>query len=285
MHNGSTASPPHHRNDMFGPQKHPLRVDRHEVIPLRFAGLLETLPEHNTGVIHQDIQLAIAVGRRAHRLDPIGVAGHIQMHVRRFAACGAYLGLDLVPLGIPDVAQYHLRAFAGKQFRLCRALAPGAAADQGHLPIESSHGSLLVLVGPMPALLASGWSSSHRASSCQSRRQSPPTMVFHHPWAAAWHAKVYPTQKRGRLARPLRARRDARFSGARLAGPQPCVHLRPSLASSRRIRRWSMRRDALGASGQTCTGAEAPAPTCRGGMPRASTLDHLMRLMWSLTVL
>ena len=103
-----------------------------------------------------------------------------------------------------------------------------------------------------------------QASSCKSRRQSPHTMVFHHPWAAAWHAKVYPTQKRGRLARPLRARRDTRFSGARLAGPQPCVRLRPSLASSRRIRRWSMRRDALGSSGQTCTGAEAPAPNWQG---------------------
>src|SRR5712691_5550758 len=106
------------------PRNTPLRVDRHEVIPLRFAGLLETLPEHNTGVIHQDIQLAIAVDSRAHRLDPIGVAGHIQMHVRRFAACGAYLGLDLFPLCIPDVAQYHLRAFACKQCRLCRALTP-----------------------------------------------------------------------------------------------------------------------------------------------------------------
>src|SRR6266568_5657103 len=183
---------------MFGPQKHPLRVDGHDVIPLGFAGLLETLPDHNTSVVHQDIELAIASDRCAHRLDPIGVAGHIQMQVRRFAACGAYLGLDLFPRFLPDVTQHHLRAFACKQFRLCSALAPGSAADQGHLPIEPSHVSLLVLVVPPPALLASQWSSSTMARSGKSHQQSPHTIVCHHPWVPARRARRYPTPKRGR---------------------------------------------------------------------------------------
>jgi|SRR5712691_264765 len=44
------------------------------------------------------------------------------------------------------------------------------------------------------------------ASSCKSHRQSPQTIVLHHPW------RVYPTQKRGRLSRPQHSFRDWSFN-------------------------------------------------------------------------
>src|SRR5262245_55387825 len=255
---------------MFGPQKHPLRVHRHEVLPLRFAGLLETLPEHNPGVIHQDIELAIAVHRRAHRLDPIGVVGHIQMNVGRFAACSPYLGLDLFPLGIPDVAQDHFRAFAGKQFRLCRALAPGAAADQGHLPIEPSHGCLLILGG---RLLPSGganappalWPVPARALGSLSTRGLSTIRGWLHGVRGVSYAEVWTTCKAVvcPLGRPLRWRPLGRAS-AQCSSVSLC-------SIPQRRRRWAMSRDALGSAGPTCPAAGVPVPNGRAGMPRAST--------------
>src|SRR5262249_43917884 len=259
IHNGAPARLPHRRNGMFGPQKYPFGVDGHDVLPLRFAGLLEALPEHNPSVIHQDIELAIAVDRRAHRLDPISVAGHIQMQVRRFAASGTYLGLDLFPLSIPDVAQDHLRAFTGKQFRLCRALAPGAAADQGHLPIEPSHVSLLVLGGLLvlswgadapPAL----WPVPARAIDSLSTRWLSTIRGWLQGMPGVSYAEVWTTCKTVvcPLGRPSRWRLLGRSSA-------PC-----SLASlcsiPRRRRRWSMSRDALGSAGHPCTEAGAPVP-------------------------
>src|SRR5262249_60199375 len=76
IHNGATARLPHRRNGMFGPQKYPFGVDGHDVLPPRFAGLLEALPEPNPSVIHQGMELTIAVDRRAPRLDPITGATH-----------------------------------------------------------------------------------------------------------------------------------------------------------------------------------------------------------------
>src|SRR5262249_2394806 len=60
------ASPAHSRNGVLRAQKPPLRIHRHDAVPVGFSRVLDPLAEHNTRIIHQDIQFAIAGDRRAH---------------------------------------------------------------------------------------------------------------------------------------------------------------------------------------------------------------------------
>src|SRR5207244_10237850 len=111
-------------------------------VPVCFSSVLDPLAEHNARVIHQDIQLAIAVDRRAHGLDPIGLVGHIQMHVGRPTARGAHRLLHLLPRCIQDVAHHHAGAFLREEPRFGRPLAPGPATNQCDFALQSAHGSL-----------------------------------------------------------------------------------------------------------------------------------------------
>src|SRR5207244_7695907 len=111
-------------------------------VPVCFSSVLDPLAEHNARVIHQDIQLAIAVDRRAHGLDPIGLVGHIQMHVGRLTALGADRLLHLLPRCIQDVAHHHAGAFLREEPRFGRPLAAGPATNQCDFALESAHGSL-----------------------------------------------------------------------------------------------------------------------------------------------
>src|SRR5262249_19981655 len=123
VHNRAATSPARGRNGVLRAQKHPLRIHRHDAVPVGFSRVLDPLAEYNTRIIHQDIQFAIAVDRRAHGLDPIGLVGHIQIHVGRLTAPSADRLLHLLPRGVQDVAHHHAGAFLREEPRFSRPLA------------------------------------------------------------------------------------------------------------------------------------------------------------------
>src|SRR5712692_2304995 len=146
--NRPSSSLTHGGNGLLGPQKHPLRIHIQHQVPRRFSRVFQadlfptSTGPTNAGIIHQDIQLAIAVDCRAHGLDPIGLAGHIQMHVRRLSTLLPYLLLHLLSHLVEEVTQHHFCPFARKEFGFNSTLASGTAADQCDFPIQSSHGSI-----------------------------------------------------------------------------------------------------------------------------------------------
>src|SRR5499427_8647204 len=142
VHNRAPARPAHGRNGVLRAQKYPLRIHRHDAVPVGFRRVLDPFAEHNARIIHQDIQFAIVVDRRAHGLDPIGFVGHIQMHVGRLTALGADRLLYLLPRCIQDVAHHHAGAFLREEPRFGRPLAPGPATNQCDFALQSAHGSL-----------------------------------------------------------------------------------------------------------------------------------------------
>src|SRR6185436_19501007 len=88
----------------------------------------------------QDVQPAVAAGRDLHGVLPVRLAGDVQMHVRGFTPGRADGGLDLLALGVPDVAEDDPGAFPGKCLRFRRPLSPSPTTDQRDLPVEFSHG-------------------------------------------------------------------------------------------------------------------------------------------------
>src|SRR5215471_147580 len=143
VHNRAPARPAHGRNGVLRAQKYPLRIHRHDAVPVGFRRVLDPFAEHNARIIHQDIQFAIVVDRRAHGLDPIGLVGHIQMHIGRLTALGADRLLYLLPHCIQDVAHHYAGAFLREEPRFGRPLPPGPATNQGDFALQSAHGSLL----------------------------------------------------------------------------------------------------------------------------------------------
>ena len=137
----------HGGNGMLGPQKHPLRIHGQHAVPRRFGRVFQvdwlptsTSPTH-AGIIHQDIQRAITVDGRAHGLDSISLAGHIEMHVRRLAALLPYRLLHLLARLIEEITQHDFCPFPRKELGFSSALAAGATANQCHFSIRSSHSS------------------------------------------------------------------------------------------------------------------------------------------------
>ena len=81
----------------------------------------------------------MAAGREADGVLPIHFVRDVQMNVRGLAAAGANGGLDLLALGVEDVAEHYLRALTRERLRLRGTLAPRSAADQRDLSVQLSH--------------------------------------------------------------------------------------------------------------------------------------------------
>jgi hypothetical protein len=124
---------------MFRTQKYPFRIHRHEAVPVLFAGVLDTLANNNARVIHQDIQLAVAVHSHFYGLTPVRFPGHIQMHIGGFTARRTDVCLHLLPLCIQDISQNHFGAFVCTQLRFRSALSPGTATNECYFAIEPAH--------------------------------------------------------------------------------------------------------------------------------------------------
>ena len=89
--------------------------------------------------VDQYIELAVAVDSQLDGRLPVGLAGHVEMHVGRGQAGGADFCLDLGTLVVEDIAEDHRGAFLGEAHRLARALAARPAADQRNLAIQLAH--------------------------------------------------------------------------------------------------------------------------------------------------
>src|SRR5208282_6468709 len=109
-----------------------LLVDVDHGVPLLLGGLLESLHVRDTGVVDQDIQPAKLPLAELDRGAPVGRARHVETDRPRDG--GAGLRIDAVGGGlqevVADVADYDLRAFAGEQAGLRRALPPRATRDE-----------------------------------------------------------------------------------------------------------------------------------------------------------
>ena len=76
----------------------------------------------DTGVVDQDVQLAEPAFRGMYRFLPVGVAGHVEMDVDGLAAGLRNPPLHRLALVVQQVAEDHLGALGGEQFRLQCAL-------------------------------------------------------------------------------------------------------------------------------------------------------------------
>src|SRR5262249_18836372 len=160
-------------------------------VPRRFGRVFQVdwLPTStsptNAGIIHQDIQRAITVDGRAHGLDPISLAGHIEMHVRRLAALLPDRLLHLLARLIQEITQRNFCPLPGKELGFSRALAAGPPSNQCHFAIQFSHSP-----GPPPddrvkevgtgTMTASPIAHDAQGSGCQSSKPpvSRPLLVY-----------------------------------------------------------------------------------------------------------
>ena len=85
--------------------------------------------------------------RSLHRPLPVGLAGHVEMHVRRVEAGGADGCLHLAALVVPDIAEDHPGALPREGLGLRRALPARPATDQRNLAVEPAHGGAIVTRG------------------------------------------------------------------------------------------------------------------------------------------
>ena len=143
----AAARPAHGRDRVLGAEEDAPGVDRHDAIPLGDGALLDRHARDDDGrVVDQDVELAVAADRRLHGRLPVGLAGHVQVHVHGVAAASADGRLDLLALVVPDVAEDDAGALLDEGLRLRRALPARPATDQCDLAVQLSHVGLLCLV-------------------------------------------------------------------------------------------------------------------------------------------
>jgi len=126
------------------PRKTPGAVDRHDLVPHLSGGLFNGEATDNTGIVHQDVQLTVAVHGCANGFAPVVIPGHVQVYVSRFTAHRPDVGLDLSTGIVQPIAKDHLGTFTCKELGFSGALATGNTADQGNFAIESGHAVLLL---------------------------------------------------------------------------------------------------------------------------------------------
>src|SRR5712691_5264250 len=142
--NRPAASLTHGWDGILGAEKDPGAVDRHDLVPHLSGGLFNGEAADNTVIVHQDIQLPVAVHGCANGFAPVVIAGHVQVDVCRFTARGSDVGLDLSAGIVQHIAKDHPGTFTGKEFSFGGTLATGPTADQGNFAIESTHAVLLL---------------------------------------------------------------------------------------------------------------------------------------------
>src|SRR5262249_36782218 len=104
------------------------------------------LAQRVAGVVAQAVRVAVGLHGRGDRHAPVVLAGDVQVDVRRLAAVGADLGLDLLALVVEHIAEHDRRALGNEHAPFDRALSTGATADQRDLTVEPSHASLLARI-------------------------------------------------------------------------------------------------------------------------------------------
>jgi hypothetical protein len=125
---------------VLGAEEHAARVHRHHAVPVRHRALLDRhAGDHDPRVVDQDVELAVAARRRLDGARPVGFVRHVEVHVHGVAAGRADRLLDLLALGVADVAEDDLRALLGEPPRFHGPLAASPAADQRHLAVELAH--------------------------------------------------------------------------------------------------------------------------------------------------
>ena len=165
VHDRAAAGPAHRGDGVLRAEEDAAGVDRHHAVPLLDRAILDRdARDDDRGVVDQDVQLAEAPGRGLDRGLPIRFVRDVEVHVDGLTAVGADGGLDLLALGVPDVAEDHLRAFAGEGLGLGGALSSRAAADQRDLPVQLSHVDPLFVTARFSAWVPGAWRPS--ASQC-----------------------------------------------------------------------------------------------------------------------
>src|SRR5215813_5761539 len=143
VHDGATAGLAQSWDRVLGAKEHAPGIHGHDLVPLGDRALFDgNTGNHDRGVVDQDVQAAVEADGRLDGTLPVVLAGDVEVHVRRFAAAVANDVLDLLALGIADVAEDDLGAFACERLGFRRALAPRSTADERDLPHELAHAIL-----------------------------------------------------------------------------------------------------------------------------------------------
>ena len=95
---------------------------------------------HCSGVVDEDVEPAVAVECGLHGGVPVVGAGYVEMDIGGFAAEFGYLGFNPLAFVVEQVVEDDFRAFPGEQYRLGSSLSARAAAYEGYLAVQPSHG-------------------------------------------------------------------------------------------------------------------------------------------------
>ncbi len=140
------------------PEEDARLVDGHVALVLLERDVLDRAEAAGAGVVEQDVQPAVLGHRALHGPLPVLGRGHVVVLVGRLAPQLAQVGHHLLPVGVGDVGDEHLRALLAQPVDRGPADPVRAAGDQGHPALESSH--------PAPPRGSGGASPLHRPASC-----------------------------------------------------------------------------------------------------------------------
>ena len=134
----------HFRHGVFDAQKSPFGVDIHLAVPDRLAGFRHSVAGGGASVVDQHIERAVSGYGGGHGVNPILLAGNIQLDEHSVAAGGADLGGGAFPVGGVNVAEDDFGALSaehpGRRAAEThqRAIhAAGRPADEGHFALQS----------------------------------------------------------------------------------------------------------------------------------------------------
>ena len=144
---GAAAGGAHSGYGGAGAQKDALAVDVHNLIPHGGVGFVDAggveaadVGTADAGVVHQDVQLAVAGHGGGDGVGPLVGAGYVQVDVGGLAAEFADFGFQFHTFVVQDVADDHGGAFTDEQAGFGGALPAGAAADEGNFTLQSHNG-------------------------------------------------------------------------------------------------------------------------------------------------
>ena len=130
----------HGRYGRPGAQEYPFGIDVHDPVPLLRSGIFQDAPRHHSGVVYQDIQLAVPSDRSSCGRFPVRFRYYIQVHVGGLTTQFPDLGFYFSSFFIQNVSKNHPGALSGKKPDLSSTLTSSAAANQRDLIIQP-HGS------------------------------------------------------------------------------------------------------------------------------------------------
>jgi hypothetical protein len=113
-----------------------VKVHLHEPIEVGFAHLVEIAPECDTGIVDDQVHLAVSAQHLARKIGDCRSIGDIQAMLGASNTQSGGVTSGLCELGFPDVAQAEATTPSGQRERDGTANAPARAGDDRNAILE-----------------------------------------------------------------------------------------------------------------------------------------------------